>query len=347
MNSRPLLSVCIPAYNRAEYLSPLLDSILQQDFTDYEILICEDGSPQRAAIKTIVDSYAERYAGTIRYEENVKNLGYDGNIRQLVASARGRFCVFMGYDDLMCAGALTAIADVVTRVKDCGVVVRTYATFDADPNVHKQVFRYYPKEHVVAPGKGAIAVGYRRSVVIPGMVINRDAADAIATAQFDGTLLYQLYLVGIILAKHSVVFTPSIIALRRDGTPPDFGNSESEKGKFVPQDQTPDSSVHFVAGMLKIARHVEPTTALPVFDAIRHDIGSYSYPILSIQAKRPFGVFVRYGVALAKLGLWRSPLFHVYFLMLLVVGEARTDNLIKSIKTRLGYTPRLGSARGK
>jgi hypothetical protein len=323
----------------------LLDSILSQTFDDFSILLCEDGSPERAAIAAVVSQYQKTHPARIRYHENASNLGYDGNIRQLVQLAEGQYCVFMGNDDLMCPGALQAIADVLRRHPECGVVVRTYATFDADPEVHKQVFRYFPNELVIAAGAQAIATGYRRSVVIPGMVVHRDAALAASTAQFDGTLLYQLYLVGMILATQSVVFTPQIIALRRDGTPPDFGNSEAEKGKFVPQDQTPESSIHFMRGMLDIARHVQEKTGLAVFAPIRADIGSYSYPILSIQANQSTGEFARYGFALARLGLWRSPLFHLYFMALLILGARLTDQLIKYIKLKLGHTPRFGAAR--
>ena len=345
MTSRPLFTVCIPAYNRANYLSPLLDSILQQDELDFEILICEDLSPERSAIAAIVARYSSQNPERIRYIENERNLGYDGNIRELVQQARGEYCVFMGNDDLMCAGALTAIADVISRHSDCGVIVRTYATFDQSPEVLKQVFRYFPEEHVIPPGHQAIATAFRRSVVIPGMVINRDCAANLATTEFDGSLLYQLYLVGRILAYRSVVFTPKIIALRRDGVAPDFGNSEAEKGKFVPQDQTPESSLHFMHEMLRIAQHVQSASGLPVFPSIRNDIGSYSYPILAIQARRPKKVFWRYGLALTRMGFWRTPMFHVYFVALLLLGPALMDAVIIWIKGRLGYAPRLGAAR--
>ena len=344
MNSRPLITVCIPAYNRASLLGPLIDSIINQYFDDFNILICEDFSPERAAITDLVHGFQRQYPERIQYEENTSNLGYDGNIRRLVECAKGQYCVFMGNDDLMYAGALATIAAALQRQPDCGVVVRSYATFDVNPNQFNQVYRYFPNEHVLPAGAQAIFTAYRRSVVIPGMVINRDAALAIATDRFDGTLLYQLYLVGIILAKYSVVFVPEIIALRRDGMPPDFGNSAAEHGKFIPHDQTPASSIHFMQGMLSIAKYVEEATQLCVFKAIRSDIGSYSYPILSIQGKRPIGVFTKYGVALAKLGLWRYPLFHLYFITLLVFGPDRSNGIIKMIKRRLGHTPRFGAA---
>lgn len=345
MNQRPLLTVCIPAYNRAGLLAPLLESILGQDFDDFDVLICEDGSPERAAIAGVVQRFQQMHPGRIHYEENAANLGYDGNIRRLVERAQGHYCVFMGNDDLLCAGALASIAAAVQRQPDCGVVVRSYASFEESPDRYKQVFRYYPQEHVLPAGAQAVFTAYRRSVVISGMVIHRDAAAAVATNRFDGSLLYQLYLVGMILAQRSVVFVPQIIALRRDGTPPDFGNSASERGKFVPRDQTPESSIHFMQGMLAIARHVGDATQLDVFSAIRADIGNYAYPILSIQAKRPVPVFVKYGLALAKLGLWRYPLFHLYFVALLLIGPDRSDHIINIIKRRLGHTPRFGAAR--
>lgn len=340
-----LFTVCIPAYNRAGLLSPLLESILAQDFKDFEVLICEDGSPERQAIAEVVRGFQSRFPGRISYQENPVNLGYDGNIRRLIELAAGQYCVFMGNDDLLCEGALSAIASAIGRHPECGVVVRSYASFEGDPSHPKQVFRYFPQEHGLAAGVQAVATAYRRSVVISGMVIRRDAAMAVSTQRFDGTLLYQLYLVGMILADRAVVFVPDIIALRRDGTPPDFGNSASEKGLFTPRDQTPASSVHFMKGMLAIARHVGQATGLNVFPLIRSDIGNYSYPILSIQASRPLGVFLSYCRDLAKLGLWRYPLFHIYFMALLVLGPMRSDALINAIKKRIGHTPRFGAAR--
>lgn len=344
--ARPLFSVCIPAYNRARLLAPLLDSILAQDFDGFEVLICEDGSPERAAITTVAARYQDRVPGRIRVELNPVNLGYDGNIRRLVELAQGQYCLFMGNDDLLCPGALRAVADAIADHPDAGVVVRSYASFDADPAQPKQVFRYFPQRLALGPGARAIFTAYRRSVVISGMVIHRDAALTHTTNAFDGSLLYQLYLVGMVLATRSVVFVPEIIALRRDGTPPDFGHSEAERGKFVPQDQTPESSVHFMRGMLAIAAHVDRATGQAVFRTIRADIGNYAYPILAIQARRPLGTFLRYGWQLAGLGLWRYPLFHLYVLALLLIGPDRSDALINRIKRWLGHTPRFGAARG-
>jgi abequosyltransferase len=342
----PKLSICIPAYNRAIYLAPLLRSILDQSSSNFEIVIAEDCSPERDQITDVVRQFEAEFPDIIRYELNKENFGYDANIRRLFELSKGEYCLFLGNDDLLAPNALKNLYEILQRVSDCGVIVRTYATFEESPSEYKQIFRYFPDELIIAPGAKAIAIAYRRSVVIPGMVIHRESAISISTDQFDGTLLYQLYLVGMILAKKSVVFTPEIIGLRRDGNAPDFGNSKSEQGKFTPKEQTPESSLQFMTGMLDIAHYVEQTMGLAVYEPILSDIGAYSYPILSIQADKPKSVFLRYGVDLSKLGLWKHPLFYVYFSLLVIFGVRRTDNLIKWVKKSLGYTPRLGQLSG-
>lgn len=343
---RPLLSVCIPAYNRAKVLPALLESILQQDFDGYEIVINEDNSPERRTIAEIVARYSALHPGRIRYFENERNLGFDGNLRSLVERSRGEYCLFMGNDDLMCLGALTTVARGIRKHPMVGVVVRSYSSFEGTPDNIVQVFRYFPDERFFQSGPDAIGTVYRRSVVIPGMVVHRDAAHRYASTEFDGTLLYQLYLIANILVEMNAVFLPDIIVLYRNGGVPDFGNAEAERGKFVPADRTPESSLQFMQGMLAIAAGVERQRSVPIYRRILADIANYSYPILSVQSSKPLRVFVSYWWQLGRLGFGRFPLFHIYFLALLILGAKGSDAVIAWIKRRLGHTPSLGALFG-
>src|SRR5450830_1516837 len=105
-------SICIPSYNRARHLPALLDSIFNQNFDDYEIVICEDLSPERLKIRSIVEAYADKHGSIIKYIENEFNHGYDANIRRLISESSGDFCFFMGNDDVLCEGALSYVSDV-------------------------------------------------------------------------------------------------------------------------------------------------------------------------------------------------------------------------------------------
>ncbi len=346
--SGPLFSICVPAYNRAALLPPLLESIITQDFDDYEIIIAEDMSRERPQIKLIAEDYSEHHPGKIRYIENEKNLGFDGNIRELVARSHGGYCFFMGNDDLMNEGALKVVAAGINRHPDVGVVLRSYASFDGDPSNINQVFRYFPDERFFPAGADAACTLYRRSVVIPGVVIHRQTALKYATDRYDGTLLYQIYLVANILLDRNGIYLPEIIALYRNGGVPEFGNAEAERGRFVPENRTIESSVQFMQGMLDIAQGIEQERGIPLYKKIRADIANYSYPVLSIQADRSRSEFCKYWMALCGIGFWRFPLFHVYFLSLITLGVGRSDGIIAAIKRQLGYTPVLGSiSRGK
>lgn len=337
------ISVCIPAYNRASVLSDLLESILTQDFQDYEIVINEDNSPERLQIREIVESYSVTYPNRIKYFENEINFGYDKNLRYLIERSSGDYCLFMGNDDLMATGALKEVFECVSKYPNIGVYLRSFAAFDGDKDNVVQLFRYFDREIFFPAGKNTIVTFFKRCVVIPGVTINRQAALSFATSKFDGTLLYQIYLIANILVEWNGVFSPQIVTLYRNGGVPDFGNSESEKGKFVPQTRTIESSVNFMQGMLNIANDVQKTRNVDIYNAILKDLSNYSYPILAVQANNSLKHFFKYYCALIKLGFGRQFLFHLYFFLILTLGVKRMDFLIGWLKKSLGYTPSLGN----
>ncbi len=337
------ISVCIPAYNRANVLPELLDSILLQNFNSFEIVINEDHSPERHLIQEIIEHYSSLYPEQIRYFENEKNLGYDANLRSLIERAKGEYCLFMGNDDLMCPGALSTISDTISRYPKIGVYLRSFEAFDGQPDNIVQTFRYFDKENFFPAGAESISTFYKRSVVIPGVTLHREAALQFATDKFDGALLYQIYLIANILVEWNGVFSPEIVTLYRNGGIPDFGNSASEKGKFVPQTRTTESSVSFMRGMLDIAQHVEVARHVNIYQRILKDLSNYSYPFISVQADKPIGEFFRYYVSLIKLGFGRQLLFHLYFFSIVLLGERRMDCVIAWIKRKFGHTPAIGS----
>jgi len=337
-----LISVCIPAYNRAGVLPALMDSILSQGFDDFDIVIAEDSSPERHEIAAKAAEYQQRFGDRVKYYENPQTLGYDGNLRRLVELATGDYVLFMGNDDLLAPGALTAVASAVRERRDVGVVLRSYASFVSNPEEPLQVFRYFGEDRVFPPGPDTVVTFFRRCVFISGMVFKRSSAAAFATARFDGTLLYQQHLAGHILAQESGVYLNRILSYHRLGGVPDFGASSTEKGLFVPKKQTPESSVHFMRGMLAIANSLDEQGKAKVSRRILSDIGNYAYPILSIQAERSFGSFLLYLRQIMMLGFWRVPLFYVYALGLLVMGRKTCNGLIARIKKFLGRAPLLG-----
>jgi len=338
-----LISVAIPAFNRVAFLPSLLDSILRQDFDDFDIVIAEDCSPERPEIRAKVRKYQQLYDDKVKYYENLKTLGYDGNLRRLIEIATGSYVLFMGNDDLLAPGALNAVAAAVGVRSDIGVVLRSYSSFKSDPGVPVQVFRYFDDDRVFPPGSDTVVTFFRRSVFISGMVFKRSSAANCSTSRFDGSLLYQQHLVGQMLKHQSGIYLNKLLSYHRLGGVPDFGVSPAEQGLFVPKQQTPESSVQFMRGMLEIAFSLDEANGDMVGRRILHDIGNYAYPILSIQAGRSVPTFLLYLWQLVQLGFWRVPLFHVYAIGLLVLGRRNCDFLIAKVKKGKGRAPLLGS----
>jgi len=146
------------------------------------------------------------------------------------------------------------------------------------------------------------------------------------------------------MLKHqSGIYLNKLLSYHRLGGVPDFGVSPAEQGLFVPKQQTPESSVQFMRGMLEIAFSLDEANGDMVGRRILHDIGNYAYPILSIQAGRSVPTFLLYLWQLVQLGFWRVPLFHVYAIGLLVLGRRNCDFLIAKVKKGKGRAPLLGS----
>ncbi len=337
-SNRPQFSVCIPAYNRAAYLPRLLDSILAQDFEDFEILICEDNSAERTTIKEISERYTAANPGRIRFHENDTNLGYDANIRNLVSRAVGKFCFFMGNDDVMCPGALSTVADVIARNPDVGFVLKSYLFSDASAGHASQEVRYFQEETRFAKGREAVTICFRRSGVIAGYIIRTDPAREAETNRYDGTLFYQMHLTSQVLAKWPAVSTPKVLVQCGGDEPPEFGNSETEQGKYTPGGYTPQARLNMVGGALRIIRDMDAELAQDV----QRDYANYFYPYIKDQLTAPFLTFFNLYRAYGKMGFYKYPTFHLYCVVAYVLGERRFDLLTKAIRKRLGRSPRIG-----
>lgn len=89
------LSICIPAYKHVDFLKRCLDSILEQTFTDFEIIITDD-SPDDAIQLLIDNSYTD---DRIRYYKNEKALGSPANWNEGLKYAKGDYVKIIHHDD--------------------------------------------------------------------------------------------------------------------------------------------------------------------------------------------------------------------------------------------------------
>jgi glycosyltransferase involved in cell wall biosynthesis len=89
----PLVSVIIPTYNRGWILKEALDSVLAQDFKDYELIVVDDGSTDNT--REILGSYGR---DIVVLEQS--NQGVSAARNRAIAAAAGKFVAFLDSDDL-------------------------------------------------------------------------------------------------------------------------------------------------------------------------------------------------------------------------------------------------------
>ena len=98
---KPLVSVCIPAYNNAAYIKETIDSVLNQTYPNLELVICDDKSTDNTieVIEKIKDDRIKLY-------KNEKNLGMSGNWNHCLSKCRGEFIKLICADDMLAKTAL-------------------------------------------------------------------------------------------------------------------------------------------------------------------------------------------------------------------------------------------------
>lgn len=138
------LSICIPTYNRARYLSELLDSIISQISIGMqgllEVVISDNASSDET--REIVRKYVETYPlVNIAYYINEVNIGFDQNMLAVAQRARGKYCWFMGSDDKLTEDALSIVFDAIGSGADLYLGDRIVASNNMKPIFVEKMFR--------------------------------------------------------------------------------------------------------------------------------------------------------------------------------------------------------------
>ncbi len=99
---RPTLTVLTPTYNRASFLKETIDSVLSQDFQDFEYIVIDDGSQDDTA--SVVEPYGSRIQ-FIRQD----NVGETRTVNRGYQMARGDFITIVNSDDPLLPGAFDRV----------------------------------------------------------------------------------------------------------------------------------------------------------------------------------------------------------------------------------------------
>jgi glycosyltransferase involved in cell wall biosynthesis len=148
----PRLSVLIPVFNGEAYLAECLDSILAQDFSDWEVIAIDDCSTDGSP--AILQRYAERDQ-RIHWQRNPANRGIGGNFNACLEAARSQNVKYLLQDDkLLDPSALRRLLAVLEKDPAVSLVVSAANLIDEGSKVIE--FRDFFQKSGVQEGKPVI-----------------------------------------------------------------------------------------------------------------------------------------------------------------------------------------------
>jgi glycosyltransferase involved in cell wall biosynthesis len=126
---KPVISICLPVYNGQVFLAEAIDSVLNQTFADFELLISDDCSTDRSF--EIAQQYA-RQDSRIRCWRNEYNRGLFGNYNLCMQRAQGRFIKPFAQDDVLERSMLATCLETLISDPDLSIVSTARRVIDQD-----------------------------------------------------------------------------------------------------------------------------------------------------------------------------------------------------------------------
>lgn len=114
VKSVPLISVIVPSFNYARFLKEALDSILNQSFQDFEIIVVDDGSKDSSL--SILRLYQQKFPKIkVFTHPNHENLGLPRTIDLGIKKASGEWVAFLEADDVWNLNCLSSRVDAISK----------------------------------------------------------------------------------------------------------------------------------------------------------------------------------------------------------------------------------------
>lgn len=125
----PKVSVCIPTYNRAYYLTYSINSVLQQTYDDFELIVCDDGSTDNT--EEIVKQFND---SRIKYLRHQKNIGRSKNMRSGFEKSQGDYFLKFDDDDAITSEFLAKTVAILDNNKTIDFVCTNHWIIDPNHN---------------------------------------------------------------------------------------------------------------------------------------------------------------------------------------------------------------------
>ena len=138
------VSVIMGIYNCAETLGEAIDSILNQTYSDWELIMCDDGSEDNTY--EIALEYAAQYPDKIVVIKNEQNIGLNKTLNKCLNMAMGKYVARMDGDDICAKTRFEVEIAVLENEPEIAIVSTSMDHFDESGNWGKESHPTYPQK---------------------------------------------------------------------------------------------------------------------------------------------------------------------------------------------------------
>jgi len=204
----PKVSVVIATYNRASFLSETIDSVLQQRFKDYELIVVDDGSTDQT--RTVVESYGSR----IRYFYH-ENRGPSAARNFGVRHARAPWIAFQDSDDLTEPNHLETLYPYANEHPGCGMVFANGAYLSGAQSKRGTIIPMTKSRRLAGNGVRLVDLFEKSIVRLQASLIAKEAYDAVGGHDESLRICMDLDLSFRLLMNYPVAYLDRVVFLYR------------------------------------------------------------------------------------------------------------------------------------
>lgn len=174
-----MVSIIMPAFNAEEYIEQAIQSVLRQTYTDWELIVIDDGSSDNTA--TILSKLAD-FDSRILFFENKKNSGASYTRNRAVEMAKGEWIAFLDSDDLWEPQKLEKQVALCDKYPDMAICYTASAFIDNNgarynyimPAIEKLTYDVLLRKNIMSCSSVMIRTSIMKEIKMPGDKLHED-----------------------------------------------------------------------------------------------------------------------------------------------------------------------------
>lgn len=196
------ISICVPQFNRIQYLLKSLALIEQQTYPDIEICISDDCSTDET--ETLIKELIPNYKFPLIYQRFSVNQGFDRNYRKCIEMASGEYALVIGNDDSI--NGNDSIAQLVNFLKNNNFPDIGFCNLLEERTGNTVIERALDTK-VLGTGTDVAMKYYSCFSFVGGLIYKKSTFLNYNTDRYDGSIYAQMYLGVLMVASGASIFS--------------------------------------------------------------------------------------------------------------------------------------------